>query len=230
MKLSVASLVALTAGLAAAGNDESLVIQPIGDNTISTYAAQVPVCANFCFFQAAVAVGCETDDYHCQCADDKHDQLIALTHNCLSKSCSPRQSKDAHKLASKICSAVKRGLPVVHRRAPEPEPVPLPLAAPDAPPPAGGLHLFTERDVQAAAEALLAARGESCGTAAPAPEPAPVQTVLPQGSLIPSSIVAPTGGTSSPAAVATAGATLLHGAPAAAMAGAVAAVAGALLL
>ncbi|CAK7212412.1 hypothetical protein SCUCBS95973_001454 [Sporothrix curviconia] len=237
MKLSVASLMALTAAagrLVAASNDESLVIQANDDNTITGYAAQVPVCANLCFFQAAVAVGCETDDYHCQCADDKHDQLVALTHNCLDKSCSPRQAKDAHKLASKICSAVKRGLPVVHRRAPEPapQPVPEPFPAPfpepvafPGPAPTPPTHLFTERDVQAAAEALLAARGEGCGTAVPTT----VQTVqTQQGSSIPSSIV-PATAASSPSSVATAGAAL-HRVPAAAVAGAVAAVAGALLL
>ncbi|CAK7226839.1 hypothetical protein SBRCBS47491_006364 [Sporothrix bragantina] len=224
MKLSIASLLALTAGLVVANNDESLVIQADGDNTITGYAAQVPVCANLCFFQASIAVGCETDDYHCQCADDKHDQLLALTHNCLDKSCSPRQAKDAHKLASKICSAVKRGLPVVHRRAPVPEPAPEPVAF-AAPAPTPPTHLFTERDVQAAAEALLAARGEGCGTAVPTT----VQTVqTQQGSSIPSSII-PGTATSSPSTVATAGAAL-HRAPAAAVAGAVVAVAGALLL
>ncbi|CAK7206983.1 hypothetical protein SEUCBS139899_009790 [Sporothrix eucalyptigena] len=211
MKFSFVSLLALAGAVAAL--DESLVIQDDGENTINGYAAQVPVCANTCFFQAAVAVGCDSDDYTCQCAADKKDQLLALTHNCLDKSCNPRQAKDAHKLAGKICHAVKRGLPVV-RRAAAPEPAPLPT------PPT---HLFTERDVQAAAEALLAARGDGCGA------PTTVQTVsTAQGSSIPSSVV-PATSTTSPSSVATAGAAL-HKAPAAAVAGAVVAVAGALLM
>ncbi|KAL1890043.1 hypothetical protein Sste5346_008478 [Sporothrix stenoceras] len=221
MKYTLAFLAAL-AGTAIA-NDESLVIQDDGSNTINGYAAQVPICANLCIFQAAVAVGCDTDDYHCQCSPSKQDQLLALTHNCLDKSCNPAQAKDAFALTNKICNAVKRGLPVL-KRSPEPAPVPEPVPAP-FPEPAP--EAFPEPVIpDEVVAAYLARRGAETGCGAPSPTT--VQTVtqassIPSASLIPS----PTA-TTSPSSVATAGASL-HRAPAVAVAGAAVAVAALLL-
>lgn len=226
MKYTLAFLAAL-AGTAIA-HDESLIIQDNNSgNTINGYAAQVPVCANLCLFNAAVAVGCDTDDYHCQCAAGKHDQLIALTHNCMDKSCSPIQAKDAYRLTNKICKAVKRGLPVLKRTpAPAPEPAPAPFPEP-VPAPFPAPEAFPEPVIpDAVVAAYLARRGAETGCGAP--PPTTVQTVtqassIPSASLIPS----PTA-TTSPSSVATAGAAL-HRAPAAAVAGAAVAMAALLL-
>lgn len=222
MKYAFAALFAALAGTAAA-LDESLVIQDDGGNTINGYASQVPVCANLCFFQASVAVGCDTDDYHCQCSAAKQDQLLALTRNCLDKSCSPAQTKDAYSLTNKICSAVKRGLPVLKRApVPAPAPAPFPFAAPE-PAPAPAPAPFPEPVIpDEVVAAYLARRGAETGCGAP---PATtVQTAVTQASSIPSSIIPAPTGTTSPSSVATAGASL-HRAPAAAVAGAAVAVA-----
>lgn len=214
MKYAAALLAAL-AGTAVA-IDESLVIQDDGGNLINGYASQVPVCANLCIFQAAVAVGCDTDDYHCQCSAAKKDQLLALTHNCLGKSCSSAQAKDAYALTSKICDAVKRGFPVLKRNpvpAPAPEPFPAPAPAPfpapePAPFPAPEAFPAPEPEIpDHVVAAYLARRGAETGCGAP---PATtVQTAqassIPSASLIPS----PTA-TTSPTSVSTAGANSLH--------------------
>ena len=186
------------AGVAAAF--DSLLVQNYynDDNRILKYATEIPVCANLCIFQAAVAVGCETSDYHCQCSS-KRLQLFTLTQTCLTKSCNKNQIYRAHALTDSICDAVADGVRNPDIRPPPPPPTPVEdVVFPDAPAPA-----------PAVTEAPLMRRG------------LPVEAEVEKrtgsfaasfaASSIPSSVV-PGTATAPPTTVATAGAAL-HKAP-----------------
>ncbi len=189
MHLLLSSVLAVTLALVVprpvAAVPDSLLVQARPgdeDNYIVSLAQQVPICANLCIFQAAVAVGCDTDDHTCQCKPSRRGQLRALTENCLTKSCNPGQAAAAHDLTNQICIAVKRGLPVVRRRdlpaegleireaLPEPAPAPTPKPMPFIAPVAGApYHRIEARDTVSGSFASSPTASSIAGTATAPP-------------------------------------------------------------
>ncbi|EPE02700.1 cfem domain-containing protein [Ophiostoma piceae UAMH 11346] len=185
------------AGIAAAY--DSLLVQNYynDDNRILKHATEIPVCANICIFQAAIAVGCQTSDYHCQCSS-KRLQLYTLTETCLAKSCNKDQIYRAHALTDNICQAVADGV-----RNPDIRPAPPKPAEPEFPPTPVEEVVFPDAPAPAFTEAPLMRRG--------LPVEMEKRTASFVASSIPSSVV-PGTATSPPTTVATAGAAL-HKAP-----------------